>query len=261
MLVFNALFDRLSATGTPYNVGLGSLTISLWVASADTDHHVINRDAIGGNAGWAIQGIPQKARCKICDGSSTALFDTTTVIWDGALHHLVFVINRTNNTMYAYVDNGSAENVTDISSIGSMDTSAFLVVGANYTSTTFYAGSIYEIAIWNTVLTTGEVARLYDNKQRWLPLKVAPESLLGYWPLDSNDNNVYLSSLFGDTATKCVDLSVNKNNLIPLLNVLSVPNAFAGNPLYIDQIGRQTTLPLPLSERYQGIWLNGVKAR
>ncbi len=78
--------------------------------------------------------------------------------------HLAVVVDRTQKKLLGYV-NGSLTSASDISTLGNVNSTQELKIGTDPNNTNF-KGAIDDVAIWNTVLSSNEVAEIY-KRTRW----------------------------------------------------------------------------------------------
>ena len=108
-----------------------------------------------------------------------------TSVNDNIWRHVAGV--RVGTNIRLYVDGvEDANSPTDITGYGSLDISDNLFFGAGTAGTggspgNFYQGSIDEVAIWNTALTSNQVKTLYNNREPFNAKNIALSSLKGYW--------------------------------------------------------------------------------
>jgi len=86
---------------------------------------------------------------------------------DGFWHHVVVVVNRTNDTLYFYLD-GLEKNTFDISAWSdTFDNDYPLFLAANYnkgaTPDGYFNGSLDEVAIFNDALSLSDVEYIYND--------------------------------------------------------------------------------------------------
>ncbi len=113
-------------------------------------------------------------------GAANTLLSTTAPI---AVNRWYSVVARFNpSTQFQLlVDGASVDNDTTsiISSIHNGTAPLWIGKQLTDTNTLKFDGAIAECAIWDSFLTTGEIAALVD----YSPLLIRPSSLVEYWPL------------------------------------------------------------------------------
>ena len=84
----------------------------------------------------------------------------TLNIW----HHVVGVIDRANQILRLYVDGVENGTPLDISAVGSLANALNFDIGvaSNLTAGSFVVGKIDDVRVYNRVLTSDEIKRLYN---------------------------------------------------------------------------------------------------
>jgi len=138
---------------------LHSFTYNIWFKSSDTNTFALNKTAGLNEPGYdLIIGSGSTAGnivARIADENNnvgTALWTGTN---DSQWHYASVVVDRANNTMHLYGD-GVLRSTADISTIGSLSTSAALQFGARSGGNN-YAGSIDDVRIYNYARTPEQI--------------------------------------------------------------------------------------------------------
>ena len=176
--------------------GTGSFTVMAWVKSsaADNNDQILNKK-IYGSSGYSLfiegSGTSRRARFLIHDGASQAYRIGPTHIVDGAWHHVAGVVDRSTNQLRLYVDGVQDGLPVDVSTVGSVDTTAAFHIG-RYDGATDrrWPGLIDEVRVEDRALSLAEIQQYASN-----PL-AAPA---GLWLLDEG------------TGTTAIDSSPNTN--------------------------------------------------
>ena len=153
-----------------------SFSISLWVKTTASYagwivEHRRNND--GCYAGYSIEGYGNSGklvgRLRVCGPATdtAANFDAVTnPVNDGAWHHIVFVVDRGNNTSKIYQDNVLV-NHTDITALGSITQSSIGIdlgyTSSPNTSSDSFVGQLDRVRIYNRALSSDEVNLLYNE--------------------------------------------------------------------------------------------------
>ena len=124
------------------------------------------------NKGVMIQGQSNGTiRVYISQGNGIGALDvyTTNTFFDNNWHNAVLTwdLNSTGTNTYLYIDNvveASGAANTGVWTFG-QDSTYGLFIGAGRTNIQFFNGSIDQVRIFNTALTQGQVAELYQEKQ------------------------------------------------------------------------------------------------
>ncbi|WP_287521350.1 LamG-like jellyroll fold domain-containing protein [Okeania sp. SIO2C2] len=115
------------------------------------------------------------------DGTNNPGITSSQVINDGEYHHIAFVKN--GSTLYLYIDgeeDGSTEDTTSTSTKNNL-----AIYFASHGTSSYFAGQIDEIRIWNRSLSQDEIQedmnyRLVGNEP----------GLVGYWRFDEGTGNI-----------------------------------------------------------------------
>jgi len=204
--------QALDFDGVDYFVDVGTLgnfgsellnsetTFSMWAKPADTTvgvfagtgntgtsmviQLIVNGDTeIAANSGWLgsyIRGSDGSAQDFSCDTAAD------TGINDGDWHHIVYLVDWNPGNIIFYVD-GVLQG-QDCNRTGTPVTTANfdfpLVLGANNnrgTNNEHYAGGLDDFRIYDRVLSSSEVRRLFDHPED----ASLTEGLVGWWKFDA----------------------------------------------------------------------------
>ena len=195
-LSFDAASSDYIDVGTTLNSMLeigDSFSISAWVNFGNTaaDRTIIS------NFTSAIKGIQfrvksnESIRIIFAQSSSVYLFVDSSSLAIDTWHHAVFTYDGSNtigglklyiNSILDNNTNGTSGTITTITSTDS------LKIGA-YTSGQYFDGSISNVSIWNTELTSAQVSEIYsEGVPQNLLNHSAVSSLVSWWQLGSNSS-------------------------------------------------------------------------
>jgi hypothetical protein len=158
---------------TPYQMGTGDFTYAFWIKFTATGaRSIMDYGQTGATPGYAVDSISLGGssmgfQISLSDGTTSPAypFINTTHAWnDGRWHLLVVTCSRSGN-MVAYVDNipdGSTSITSNPSSVNSNNGFGFSL-GANYAGGSLFDGSLDEFGLWNRVLTSTEIAHLWNG--------------------------------------------------------------------------------------------------
>ena len=158
---FDGSNDKVSVSRTESG---GDLTVSLWVNPADTpsgnDRVITQGHASNLSKRWLIAYYTSTSSylAKVYNATTGWTFGTIT---PNEWNHIAFTYD--SGTIKTYV-NGVSGGVTEGTAFGMPDIS-ILSIGAMDGDTSFWNGSIKNVAIWNRVLTPTEVSQNF-NAQR-----------------------------------------------------------------------------------------------
>lgn len=153
------------------NFGTGNFSFGLWiklVAGTNTRMPLGKISAATGGYGFYVTSAGRvRIRLAYDGGGDIDLNTSVAAVNDGNWHHLLATINRTGNAIL-YIDGSSANgSTTDISANAAATTSCTLPLrlGARNGATPLeMQGQIDDAAIWNRVLTPGEVTNVYEGQ-------------------------------------------------------------------------------------------------
>lgn len=176
-----------------------SFSFSLWFkADAISDFLVGKGNKGSGDVGYGIFFETGNIRARTSDGSNKASESVSfndTSQW----HHLVMVIDRTNNVVKGYLDGtnngwtaggGGASN-NSLSSFGGINATDDLKIGSRTDGSLNFNGKIDEVRIYNRALSASEVKDLYNAgghaKRNATPDPLFPNKLVSHWTMDGPD--------------------------------------------------------------------------
>lgn len=156
-LTFDGTDDYVSiadASGLRFDAGTLDFSIAAWIKTSQNTRAIIEKRD-GNDDGWWL-GI---------DGSGYPAFSLDAIdaagdvdVADGDWHHVAVTVDRDGN-MQLYVD-GTVTGTPVAASSEAMATTAAVLLGKDSVATTYFAGSIDDIRIYDTVLSAAEVAQL-----------------------------------------------------------------------------------------------------
>ena len=160
---FDGSNDYIDVGSFSLNANAG--TVSAWIKSSNTsDFQMIISKFVSGSRQVQFRTETNGKIRLILYKSSTvnSLLDSTGTVLDGNWHHVVFTYNSSGINLY--IDgSASGSNTTNITPVQA-STDNFMI-GARKISTPekFFNGSIDEVAVWNTALTSTQVAEIYNG--------------------------------------------------------------------------------------------------
>ncbi len=155
---------------TSLDMGSGNFSIELWVKHGEiTDHagYVVKgrssrSEAVDGWPTYSLRHYLTKPVFFIEDGSTDVSVHATTVTEDNNWHYVVGV--REGSYIKIYID-GSLENQSDASSVGSTDNSEALVIGRQTSVGGIYLdGIIDEVRVSNKARSADWITTSYNNQ-------------------------------------------------------------------------------------------------
>lgn len=192
-LEFDGIDDRVDCgNSAPLDdIGNGSFSISFWMKSEDSvplsNGTMISKYQDADNR-FTIQSFAIANQLRV-------VFEKTTILatgnfnaspFDTIWHHIVIIIDRINDLMYAYMDSIKDTVEGDLSSLpDDSSNTGNLSIGAIHDGTQPYEGIIDEVRIYSGILTTNEIRFLYfnpDNKR--VTDYLIKKDLIGLWRFD-----------------------------------------------------------------------------
>jgi len=108
----------------------------------------------------------------------------TTALNSGQWYHIVSVFDGSSQTLTMYIDGTQvAQNTSAGSSMPTSAAGSKCIIGANANNDRFLDGSIDEVAVWDTALTSTQVSEIYNATDTNLTkdLSTVSGSNLKYW--------------------------------------------------------------------------------
>lgn len=143
-------------------------TISAWVKRSRT---LTNETVFGGSSaetGVAALGFHSAADnyIRLTKINTASLFRSSAAIADTNWHHVVGTWDGTAGGRHMYID--GVEGTVVGAPVDCATATATAAIGAYGNGTTFFGGSVDEVAVWPRALTAAEVAGVYrEGVQRW----------------------------------------------------------------------------------------------
>jgi hypothetical protein len=145
--------------------GTGSFTVSVWVYPTASvgccDMAVFKGGSSSSVAGYDMELGTGAWMASISDGTTNY-----TVNFCGSppassnWYHLALVVDRSSQYVKTYY-NGAYQNQTSIASLGSLDATRSLTIGASNVPSNLFQGKIDDLRIYNRALSSTEIASLY----------------------------------------------------------------------------------------------------
>lgn len=151
-----------------------SFTVSLWLRSGQSGggdsgfgwlvDHRRNNDGV--YAGYTIGDDSGKIVARIRDsaGNDVAVLSDNNFN-DGNYHHVVFVVDRSQNFEMLYIDT-TLQDRAQLDTVGNIDTDFDLNLGGTMSPNTeinFFDGSLDQVQIYNRALTESQIQDLYEE--------------------------------------------------------------------------------------------------
>lgn len=176
---FDGVDDYLNF-GDQFDLGTGSLSMTVWIKTTDTNFNVLSKSvASGDNRRWFLgfgtkdcgDGQSGLWGAIHCPAAGPLCSPSVTGMNDGQWHQVAMVIDRTDR-FKIFVDGILRSSISITSCNGSSIDSPFAAYFGNYgnpsgsapQSTGLLTGSIDDLAIWSAALTDSEVATIYARQ-------------------------------------------------------------------------------------------------
>lgn len=173
-IVFDGTNDFVSSNvGTTLDIGTSiSVTLSCWIrytASASNYTGLLCKaTSTNPMTGFQMLLYTNKLSCELASGTGvfvgplTGLLGTTTLN-TGQWFNTVITVNRSTNTVSAYVNGVLESSQTNVSvNISNLTSAANLLIGTERTSALFLNGNIANAQIYNRALSATEVLQNYN---------------------------------------------------------------------------------------------------
>jgi hypothetical protein len=175
---FDGVNDSVSMddVGDVFDIGNGELTIEAWVNTTDdcsTQKVFLARYT--STVGWNLSCLPGGfggTRFRDSDGVFVAADSTTTVITDGAWHHLAGV--KRGGQLEFYVD-GVLEAMSPTAFTGVFDTDVPVTIGHHGADNRHINAIIDEVRVWKRALPAADIAGIVATMR---------PGLAAYWDFD-----------------------------------------------------------------------------
>lgn len=168
IITFDGSNEALVAQGSG-GQGTGDFSVAMVIKSSSTAQRIIlDKGAtvwsFGANSGGRLE-------FSVSDGTTTDTNATSTTVWDGDAHLILFVHDATANTYTLAVDNsavtGSPWSSTYTGTL--VANQGHLTIGADSDLSQFWTGSMMNIMIWQKALSGQEQSAVYDwAGSQWL---------------------------------------------------------------------------------------------
>ena len=189
----------LQLDGTSNYIDCGSLslnansgTVSAWIKSTNTSNFqmIIGKTTGGGgNDQFMFRTETNgKVRLFLYHDSVSTILDSAETVLNGNWHHVAFTYSSSGINIYidGFVSGSNTTNVTTLTA----STENFMIGARNIsTPEKFFNGSQSNVSVWNTALTSTQVAQIYNSG---VPSNLnnhsAYSNLVSWWQLGSNSS-------------------------------------------------------------------------
>lgn len=197
-LSFDGINDAVSFTlGPNHTYNLLPLTVTAWIKTDRTGGNagIVNKYVAGSLSGWQMNLINGQLRAFYFRNGNTNVFGggdglNGGNVDDGNWHHAAFTVGAGGGKLYV---DGLLTSTMGWTGIPAVTTNTVPVRLGVY-GTSWFAGQLDEITIWNAELSAEAIASLMTTP----PTPAHPQyaSLAAHWPLDEGDG-VYVNDATG----------------------------------------------------------------
>jgi prepilin-type N-terminal cleavage/methylation domain-containing protein len=160
-LEFDGVDDYIDCgDSVSFDFGIGDFSLSAWIKTNTTGYIINKRRAVDTSA---IYMIVSENNIKGAIGDGVSFIKSTAdgySIVDNNWHYCVVVFDRSGN-MTRYVDSEIYGTVSDISTVGNLQTGYNLSMGCMLTQGYYYDGVIDEVQIYNAAISESEIKQNY----------------------------------------------------------------------------------------------------
>ena len=167
-----------------------AMTISCWIKTTNSGNNTIIGRELGSGTGrdWKLY-LNNGNVLFWCSADGTAgditILTSSFTVNDGNWHNLIAVNDGTNQ--YIYIDGNLNNSNSGGQTINASTTNNY--IGARNANTFFLNGSLSNLSIWNTALTSSQVTEIYsEGIPQNLNNHSAVSSLVSWWQLGSNSS-------------------------------------------------------------------------
>ena len=202
--IFNGSSSKISI---PSSFGIGNIasySVSLWAKSNSNTSQVWiggKTTRITNNHNFTIGQYSTSGQIRVFCGSDTndwILSQTSSVFYDGLWHNYTFVKNGTNG--YFYIDGVLFDSSNVFDSSTTLDPSGDEYIAANWNGAVDFNGSIDQVRIFPTALSSSNVALLYAETSATSSTLNYPVTATALYEFSGNANSTS-SSAYNGTAT------------------------------------------------------------
>lgn len=270
-VILNGTTQYLRINANPPGLCSVPITISAWIKldNITAIHPIVGfDDGTADNylleARGTIAGDPIAAMVHHL-GGSWAIADTTTGYSASTWTHVVVVFASTTSRS-SYI-NGSSKGTDTTSVTVTWVGNGYWAIGSYGGLTSFAAGKIAEVAVWNKALTDTQVGLLaagsspntieYDNLKAWWPLLDSPNDVIGSFTLTPYNSPTYSSDHPSGAGTTINIDKTYSRKLVAVGNYEVWYESTAGTMTELTDANNDidTASPLTVAEAFQKIFV------
>jgi gliding motility-associated-like protein len=192
-LTFDGATQRVDIGNTTLgNFGTGNFTVEAWIRTSAANGTIVTKRAACGTSNFFSLGISgSKTTTEIgTDNTDYVILRGNAIVDDNRWHHLASVRNGTSLSLYV---DGVLDATTTISGTQNVSNTAALAIAESPAcSGGWFTGSIDEVRLYNTALSTANITADMTNTT-----SAAPANLQAYYNFDDASGSILTDQVSG----------------------------------------------------------------
>ena len=193
-------------TDDSINVGTGNIltgvySVSMWIkrtatSGGDSSQALFSKDNTSTQRSFNNYLDQSSGTLKMwqsANGSSLSVTQSSTAITDTNWHHVVYINPGSSANCQMYLDGIEVSYSSQNAGVSSIHTSAIdNMIGGHYIATSYqFYGSISNVSVWNTNLTSVQITEIYNNgTPSNLSSHSATSSLISWYKLNNTTTGI-----------------------------------------------------------------------
>ena len=193
-------------TDDSINVGTGNIltgvySVSMWIkrtatSGGDSSQALFSKDNTSTQRSFNNYLDQSSGTLKMwqsANGSSLSVTQSSTAITDTNWHHVVYINPGSSANCQMYLDGTEVSYSSQNAGVSSIHTSAIdNMIGGHYIATSYqFYGSISNVSVWNTNLTSVQITEIYNNgTPSNLSSHSATSSLISWYKLNNTTTGI-----------------------------------------------------------------------
>ena len=193
-------------TDNSINVGTGNIltgvySVSMWIkrtatSGGDSSQALFSKDNTSTQRSFNNYLDQSSGTLKMwqsANGSSLSVTQSSTAITDTNWHHVVYINPGSSANCQMYLDGTEVSYSSQNAGVSSIHTSAIdNMIGGHYIATSYqFYGSISNVSVWNTNLTSVQITEIYNNgTPSNLSSHSATSSLISWYKLNNTTTGI-----------------------------------------------------------------------
>jgi len=169
-----------------------SFTVLLWFFTDDdtSAKGLVSEDTGGAGRDWQLILTGGGIRIRVWDtggsAADTGTIETVAIVAD-AWTQIGMSWNSSTEDIFYSINGVNTDSTLNQDTLRNGAT----LYGPGFAFSTSFTlnGKLSEVALWNTVLTSAEIALYYNSRGKRIPLQIQPANLLAYYPLDRENKS------------------------------------------------------------------------